>query len=392
MLAEVPQAAAVDLALSVMEWRVDGDAKRGYRVQSRLPFEGSSASESWFVVLSGSELRLMGTGYDYGVLGQEALRRAEAGDVEGARQWLDWARDSMPSTLTESQAGANFLHLWKKGAEAGRDEVRVAAASLMAFGQQAGRAIPLLSSAREQAATDAERRGFDRDLLAAYFQLKRLPEILETADRLLQAAPVDEVAFIHATYALRQLERPDEMAKRAEARLKLLPDDERALETLASVATMRGELAKAQEYRQRIVEAGKATAHTYNELAWNTLFLGKVDEAAVEDALKANSLTSYGNASYVHTLATIYAELGKGQEARQFLLKSLDLEGANTLEGYDWYVVGRIAESYGLLEEARSAYARAKSSKPDINSVDSLASTRLKALETTPKAVAKPLP
>jgi tetratricopeptide (TPR) repeat protein len=326
------------------------------------------------------------------VLGQEAMRRTEAGELEGARQWLDWARDSMPSTLTESQAGANFLRLWKKGAEAGRDEVRVAAASLMAFGQQPVRAIPLLSSARERATTDAERRGFDRDLLAAYFQLKRLPEILETADRLLEAAPVDETAFVHATYALRQLERPDEMAKRAEARLKLLPDDERALEALASVATMRGELAKAQEYRKRIVDAGKATAHTYNELAWNTLFLGKVDEAAVEDALKANSLTSYGNASYVHTLATLYAELGKGQEARQFLLKSLDLEGVNTLEGYDWYVVGRIAESYGLLEEARSAYARAKSSKPDINSVDSLASTRLKVLETTPKAVAKPLP
>ncbi|MFL5344300.1 MAG: hypothetical protein ACJ8AT_05880, partial [Hyalangium sp.] len=83
---------------------------------------------------------------------------------------------------------------------------------------------------------------------------------------------------------------------------------------------------------------------------------------------------------------------GKGQEARQFLLKSLDLEGANTLAGYDWYVVGRIAESYGLLEQARSAYARAKSAKPDINSVDSLASTRLKTLETMPKAVAKPLP
>ncbi|MFL5350119.1 MAG: DUF3857 domain-containing protein [Hyalangium sp.] len=392
VLAEVPQSAAVDLALSVMEWRVDGDAKRGYRVQSRLPFEGSSASENWFVVRSGNELRLMGTGYDYGMLGQEAMRRAEAGDLEGARQWLDWARDSMPSTLTESQAGANFLRLWRKGKEAGRDEVRVAAASLMAFGQQAVRALPLLSSARERATTDTERRGFDRDLLAAYFQLKRLPEILETADRLLEAAPVDEAAYLQATYALRQLERPEELAKRAEARLKLLPDDERALETLASVATMRGELTKAQEYRRRIVDAGKATAHTYNELAWNTLFLGKVDEAAVEDALKANSLTSYGNASYVHTLATLYAELGKGQEARQFLLKSLDLEGANTLAGYDWYVVGRIAESYGLLEQARSAYARAKSAKPDINSVDSLASTRLKTLETMPKAVAKPLP
>ncbi|MBN1209442.1 MAG: DUF3857 domain-containing protein [Myxococcaceae bacterium] len=392
MLAEVPLNASVDVALSLMELRVDGDAKRGYRIQSRLPFEGASTSESWFVVRSGGELRLMGTGFDYGVLGQEAMRRAEAGDLEGARQWLDWARDVMPATLMESQAGANFLRLWKKGAAAGREETRVAAASLMAFGRQAVRAVPFLSLARERAATDAERRGFDRDLLAAYYHLKRLPEVLETADRLLEAAPVDEAAFFHATYALRQLDRPEEIARRAEARLRLMPDDETALETLASVATMRGQLAQAQEYRRRIVEAGKATAHTYNELAWNTLFLGKVDEAALEDALKANTLTSYANASYVHTLATLYAELGKGPEARQLLLKSLELQGARGLESYDWYVVGRIAESYGLLEEARAAYAKVKSARPDVNSVDSLATTRLQALEKAPKAAAKPAP
>ncbi|HYI03022.1 tetratricopeptide repeat protein, partial [Hyalangium sp.] len=392
VLAEVPQSSAADLALSLVEMRVEGDAKRGYRIQSRLPFEGSSGSENWFIVRSGSELRLLGTGYDYGVLGQEAMRRTEAGDLEGARQWLDWARDSMPSTLTENQAGANFLRLWKKGTAAGKDELRVAAASLMAFGNQAVRAIPFLSLARERAATDTERRGFDRDLLAAYYQLKRLPEMLETADRLLEMAPVDESAYFQATYALRQLDRPDELARRAEARLKLLPDDDKALETLASAATMRGELVKAQEYRRRIVEAGRATAHTYNELAWNTLFLGKVDEAAVEDALKANTLTSYGNASYVHTLATLYAELGKGQEARQLLLKSLELHGASALQSYDWYVVGRIAEGYGLVEEARAAYQRAKSPKADINSVDSLATTRLKTLDKVPRTVAKPAP
>ncbi|HEX8706521.1 MAG TPA: DUF3857 domain-containing protein [Myxococcaceae bacterium] len=390
VLAEVPLNAAVDMALSLMEVRVDGDAKRGFRVQTRLPFEGAAASESWFVVRSGNEYRLLGSGYHYAAVGQEAMRRTDAGDVEGARQWLDWARDTLPATMPETQGGANFLRLWKKGAEAGLDEVRVAAASLMAFGKQAVRAIPYLSQAREKAKTDAERRGFDRDLMTAYLYMDRMPEVLETADRLLEVAPVDEAAFARATQALRKLNKPEEIAKRAEARLKLLPDDDAALETLADVSTMRGDLAKAQEYRRRIVEAGKATAHTYNELAWNTLFLGKVDEAALEDALKANTLTSYGTSSYVHTLATIYAELGKGQEARQLLLKSLELKGESTLAEYDWYVVGRIAEGYGLWEEAKAAYAKVKSPEPGINTVDSLATTRLKALESAPKTVTKP--
>ncbi len=392
VLAEVPLQAAVDMALSLMEVRVDGDAKRGYRIQSRLPFEGSATGESWFVVRSGNEYRLLGTGYHYAAVGQEAMRRADSGDVEGARQWLDWARDTLPATMPETEGGANFLRLWKKGSAQGVDEVRVAAASLMAFGKQAVRAIPYLSLAREKAVTDAERRGFDRDLMTAYLYLERMPEVLEAADRLLKAAPVDEAAYFRATQALRKLNRPDEMAQRAEARLKLLPDDDKALETLAGVSTMRGDLAKAQEYRRRIVESGKATAHTYNELAWNTLFLGQVDEAALEDALKANTLTSYGTSSYVHTLATLYAELGKGQEARQLLLKSLELKGKGALAEYDWYVVGRIAEGYGLWEEARAAYVKAKSTTPDINSVDSLASTRLKALESERRTVKKPGP
>ncbi len=97
------------------------------------------------------------------------MRRVEAGDLEGARQWLDWARDTMPSTMPEHAGGRQLPAAVEEGAEAGKDELRVAAASLMAFGKQAVRAIPFLSLARERAATDAERRGFDRDLLTAYF-------------------------------------------------------------------------------------------------------------------------------------------------------------------------------------------------------------------------------
>ena len=102
----MPARASVDLALSLMELRVEGDAKRGWRVQTRLPFEGIAANESWFVVSTGAGPRLLGTGYDSALLGQEALRRAEGGDLEGARQWLDWARDTLPATLTASRRSA----------------------------------------------------------------------------------------------------------------------------------------------------------------------------------------------------------------------------------------------------------------------------------------------
>jgi tetratricopeptide (TPR) repeat protein len=378
--AEVPLRVAVDLALGAMELRTDGDPKVGFRVQTQLAAKGGAGNRSWFVVREGGRYRLLAIDGHPPALGLEALRLAEAGDLAGARRWLDWARDALPTSLPEHQGGAGFQRLWTQGGTADRETVRLAAASLVAHGRRAVRAIPLLSAAREKAGTETARRALDRDLAAAYGHAERMPELLEVAERLLEATPTDELAFLQAVQALRELKRLEEATRRVEARLKLLPEDALALEMLASLCAERGDLAGAQTYRRRIVEAGKATAGTYNDLAWTTVLMGKADAAALEDAQRAASLSNYGSAAIVHTLATLYAELGKGPEARQLLFKALELRDSDELAPHDWYVVGRIAEGYGLTETARAAYAKAKSPKPDAESVDALAQSRLKAL------------
>lgn len=388
----LPPRAALDVTLATQELRVDGDARVGFRVQSRLATGGTSGNgHFWFVVREGGRYRLLAFGTDASALGGEALRRAEAGDVEGARRWLDWARDTLPGTLAEHQRGAGFLRLWTaQGPGASKDAVRLAAASLVAYGPRAVRAIPLLAAAREKAETDEARRALDRDLAAAYVNAKRFPQLLEVAQRMLEASPSDVLAFLQTYQALTQLERKDEAARLAEARLKRQPEDSVALELLASAATARGDFAAAQAFRRRVVDAGKADAATYNNLAWTALLLGQVDTAAVEDAQRAASLSGYNQANVVHTLATLYAEVGKGPEARQLLLKSLELRGTDTLAPYDWYVVGRIAEGYGLTDTARAAYAKAKSPKPAPDSVDGLAQVRLKQLGTAKTATPTP--
>jgi tetratricopeptide (TPR) repeat protein len=210
------------------------------------------------------------------------------------------------------------------------------------------------------------------------------------AQRTLEAAPSDVLAFLQAYRALTELERRDEAVRLAEARLQRLPEDGVALEVLASAATARGDVAAAQAYRRRVVDAAKADAATYNNLAWGALLLGKVDAAALEDAQRAASLSSYTQAHVLHTLAALYAEVGKGPEARQLLLKSLELRGTDALEPHDWYVVGRIAEGYGLTDTARAAYARARTPKPSPDSVDGLAEAHLQALG--PARTASPTP
>jgi tetratricopeptide (TPR) repeat protein len=376
---ELSLRAAADLALGSMELRAEGDPQVGFRVRTHSAAQGAT-QRSLYVVREGGRYRLLAVEGHPALLGMEALRRVERGDVAGARRWLDWAREALPSTLPESQSGAGFLRLWTQGRAADREAVRLAAASLVAHGRHAVRAIPLLSTALEKAESETARRALERDLAAAYLNARRMPELLGVAEGLLEAMPTDALAFIQALRALSELGRLDEATQRAEARLKLLPQDGLALELLAGLATERGDLAGARVAWRRLVDAGKATAATYNNMAWYTLFLGKVDAAALEDAQRAASLSSYGDASILHTLATLYAEAGKGPEARQLLLKALELRGSDALEPHDWYVVGRIAEGYGLTETARAAYAKVKSPEPDATSVDVLAKRRLEAL------------
>jgi tetratricopeptide (TPR) repeat protein/transglutaminase-like putative cysteine protease len=388
---DLPPRTLMDMTLGLMELRAEGDPKVGFRVQSNMPLSGRGSSERWFVVREGGRYRLLALERDVPELAHEALRRAEAGELEAARQWLSWARDALPSSLPEHRVGANFLRLWGQGAaQAGKEQVVLAAASLMAYGDGAKKALPLLEAARRKADTEELRRAWDRDLAAAYDETGRMKELLEVADRLLAAAPEDEQAWWYSLRALRKLGRADERVKRAEARLARLPGDGAALEELATVAVERGDVAAARRSWQQVVDTGKATAHTYNQLAWSALFLGPATQEALEQAQRANQLTEYQESSYVHTLATLYAEQGKGPEARQLLLKSLELKGTDELQTHDWYVVGRIAEGYGLVDLARSAYAKARVTKPEPLDTDTLAKARQELITSATTAGTTP--
>jgi hypothetical protein len=63
----------------------------------------------------------------------------------------------------------------------------------------------------------------------------------------------------------------------------------------------------------------------------------------------------------------------------QTLKKAVDLSESGTLTPADWYVVGRVAEAYGLADVAADAYARVQ---PDGHGAPTitLAQKRLKVL------------
>src|SRR5262249_10801594 len=119
----------------------------------------------------------------------------------------------------------------------------------------------------------------------------------------------------------------------------------------------RGDFAGSLKLLSRIVDSGRANPYDFNQAAWLSLFAGGVTAEAVERARKAVTLDGEKNHATLHTLATLYAETGKTEEARSALLQAIEA-GPGGPSPEDWYVLGRIAEQYGVREAALADYAR----------------------------------
>jgi hypothetical protein len=140
------------------------------------------------------------------------------------------------------------------------------------------------------------------------------------------------------------------------------------------------------------IEQGHASGNVYNNLAWSHVTRGEVTEKTLEYARKATDLT--GNATYIHTLATVLAELGRTREACTELRKSEDRGAVTEVRTQDWYVLGRIAEHLGEARAARACFLRVEPTGNPLEdgeeSCHTLARRRLDYLDAEEKRAGKP--
>ncbi|NNM54466.1 MAG: DUF3857 domain-containing protein [Spirochaetales bacterium] len=118
-----------------------------------------------------------------------------------------------------------------------------------------------------------------------------------------------------------------------------------------------------------------------NSVAWSELFRTPISPQALTWALQAVSQTHEKDYSYLNTLAAVYAAGGRLDAAHEVFLKSLSATTRRTLIPADWYVVGRIAEGYGLTQEAHKDYQKIPTHSTDPLSESVLAQRRLTLLE-----------
>jgi len=385
---DLPLAPALEIGLASFRDNLAGDPAIGYRVRlANTAGQGPDQLTS-FVVPEGGEYRLLIMSEGFEQLGFEALEHLDRNDLRGARQWLDWAYEELvKQPATDPLLNEPLAALWEKGREAGTEEIRCAATALALEAEAAEKLLRPLEACREAAADPARRQALDQALFGGYRDLGRNEDAAKAAERLTAAAPGSTFGFILRSGALLRLNRNDEARRLAEERLRATPNDPEALRLLASLEDKAGHYDRRDEILRQVVDSGHGEAGDFNELAWMALIRGQVDDKAIENAQRSATLRNYGSYPSLHTLASLYAEVGKTAEAYQIILQALGTRLDEEPASSDWYIFGRLAENYGLPDMARVYYGRVelRPGETDATSTYALARRRLAALGKAPK-------
>ncbi|MEA2162521.1 MAG: hypothetical protein QOK37_648 [Thermoanaerobaculia bacterium] len=374
----LPPAVVGDLSFAAMRIQTDGDEKTGYRLRMRS--DNGTAIPTLFVVKQGNGYVIRASRAMTDTIGAAVLAFADAGQLDAARVWLNWLREDVSAGGGDDPlAGAPFASLWPKdNAATIADEIRTAAASIMVR-KGTEKSIPILLAMRDKATSDKTKTWIDVALTNAYGSKKDWKSVIPIAERLRAAYPDSESAFTTNIYALTLSGRTADADALGKSRLAKKPKDDDALRALSTNSAKAKDYASAAKYAEQIVDELSPTQNDYNNAAWFELFVGNITHA-MENARRATAEESQTSPAALHTLATIYAESGKNIEARDALLRTLDKSRRDTPDSSDWYVLGRMAENYGVRDAALAAYKRVDKKESDGASVWELAQRRLTAM------------
>lgn len=364
--------------VSVLEPAVNGGDDAGRRIQLASA-KLAKLNLVWYVIREPQGYRILAAGSDAANLGAEALRQLDARHLDAAARWLDWAeKDVPPASLLDPFAAAPFAQLWLWGERNRPESVRLAAAALAAQGSDPWAALPLLRAARISTEKSIEKLQIDRALALAYRRLHRWPELLETVDRFPDAYRLQPDVVLSRIAALAGLNREEELRRFVGGRLENLAGKPVAQESLACLACGLGAFAPAQGVLRSRAIQGKISAASLNQLALAAVLQEPLAADAVRDSLAADRATDRSALLSPLTRALLYAEQDKPNEARENLLRSLDDRVAPPGD-VEWYVLGRIAEDFGLNDIAAALYGKISPPKfADERTAYRLAQRRLK--------------
>lgn len=374
-------AALVDVVLQALETTVEGDGPP-WRVQATVGAGlAPKVSSFGFLVVSEDGLpRIAEVADSPPKAARLALRLARGGDVAGARRILGWARQGLPQVEPGAPSPAGVAAaLWPPGGPGTDVEVLRLAAALSVFAPgPSSRPQDLGLDALREQATGAAR------LALTYAALVETPpsdagRILALADELIASGVTAPGIWSARVRALRRLGRAEEGLRLCRERLQAAPGNPVALRALIEDALVGQDPGEVRRLYGELLAQPGAEPADWNNAAWSRLFLGELDPSALEAARTAAAKAPQHSA--LHTQATIEAWLDRPPaDVMATLLKAIRANGGK-IAAEDWLVVGRVAEAYGLPDEAEAAYRRVpRPAEPGPVSSWRLAAARLQAL------------
>ena len=379
-----PANVMLDVVLPAMQVQVEGDDAMGYRVILR-PVDANKIT--MWVVKEDGNYRILDGAQKPNSIGLEILDRLGTGNTAGARVLLDWVRDDEHLAGGDDPlAGFAFPRIWTKGKEADAEQMRIAAAAILAQTKETARdGLVILETARAAAKSEQEKLNLEVALLGTYRNLDEYEKLHALAVELTKQHPESKRVFFDDEIALRGLGRFADADALAQEMAKRLPDDADVQRAFIYTAVAHEDYATAHDLGLKMIAAGKAEASDMNSVAWNALFTSRVQQQDVDTAVKGVQLSQNRNAGILHTLGCVYAEIGKTKEAREVLVQAMDQLNLEEPDANYWYAFGRIAEQYGENEVATADYNRVKKpGNPALLAGSSyrLAQNRLAAMRT----------
>ena len=379
----------LDITISVTTTRVDGNKELGYRLIAK-----SGEDETLYLLASTDKGLVLAGGEDNEAeAGAQILRYLEAGNKEAALQWAKWVKEVMfPNEFAEPFLKSMTYFLRQAVDNGDVEAVGYYAAIMLAGSDQAEKAIKVLRDGRAKAETDEQRNAFDVGLVLAYEGEDHLAkEILATTSRLHKAWPDSELTFFQHAMANNIFDRWSALDELLAARLAKEPDNEQALTQKLVSYVRTSDYKAADAFFTDLESKGLATSEHFNTMAWFDLFLPEPTGMALARARTAVNLDKQSWAK-LHTLATLYAEEGRCEEARKTLDRCMQMNGQFSPRSADWFVLGRIAEQYGERGTAVKAYLKVKKPDHDYEIGEStwlLAQRRLEKLKKTTEGSAQ---
>jgi tetratricopeptide (TPR) repeat protein len=173
--------------------------------------------------------------------------------------------------------------------------------------------------------------------------------------------------FRYFAEAATELKSWKELEQAAQPRVEGTRTDMDALKMLITAKQHLGANASAVELSKKLTSDNMAGSQERNFAAWLRILGGSADEALLTELSGSgpHASSAYQDTDTLYTLAMLQTQLKKIDDAQQSMKRAMETQNFDELDARAWVVYGKICEFYGFVDEAKTAWERARSATND---------------------------